>query len=354
MNMEHYLATSGTASLMLQHRKMSVQQRKEAVDRFLQAKNFTSFKQVEKFSENYKLSKELGSGAFGTVKLGMHRATEVPCAIKIIKKKKLAEASVYKDLMMQELEVLEKTIHPHITRIIELLEDSRNYYIIMELVSGGNLLDMVQEERRFTELKAATVMRQLLLALNFMHNKSITHRDLKPENLLCEKTDDGSISIKMTDFGFACYFDPKEKLSLSLGSPLYMAPELCAEVEYDEKVDVWSSGVIMYILLTGQPPFIGRSKDEIYQNIQEIEPRYNLPSLKQCQPSAVDFLQKCMAKDPADRPAVVELLEHEWIQLATQTDGLDASRELDISANIAAFRKTNAFQSGVLSFISNI
>ena len=115
------------------------------------------------------MGKELGSGAFGTVKIGTHKVTGVPCAIKIIKKSSLAVAEVYQDLMRNELEVLEATNHPHITRVFELMEDNRNYYIIMELVSGGNLLDMVYKERNFTEAKAAQVMKQLLLSLNFMH-----------------------------------------------------------------------------------------------------------------------------------------------------------------------------------------
>lgn len=161
---------------------------------------------MHKFTDFYRISKELGSGAFGTVKLGSHRRSGVPCAIKIIKKESLAVADVYQELMRNELAVLESTVHPHITRVFELMEDKRNYYIIMELISGGNLLDLIYEQKRFTEKSAATVMRQLLFALNFMHSKNITHRDLKPENLLCEATDDGSICIKLTDFGFACYY----------------------------------------------------------------------------------------------------------------------------------------------------
>lgn len=188
-----YLLTSNAASLMKEQRKLSVAERKALTERFLNVKQYSSFKTVEKFSNHYKLNKELGSGAFGTVKLGQHRKSGVTCAIKIIKKKSLAVAPVYQELMRNELQVLETTVHPHITRVFELMEDSRNYYIIMELISGGNLLDMVYAQKRFDERQAAQVIRQLLLALNFMHQKNITHRDLKPENLLCEQTDDGSI-----------------------------------------------------------------------------------------------------------------------------------------------------------------
>lgn len=172
---------------------------------------------------------------------------------------------MYQELNTNELNVLEDTVHPHITRVFELMEDSRCYYIIMELVSGGNLFDMIKQERQFSEEKAASVIKQLCLALNYMHGLNIMHRDLKPENLLCEKNDDGQVMVKLTDFGFATYFDPDKPQTLSLGSPLYMAPELCNETQYDNKVDVWATGIITFALLTGTAPFSGRNKQEIYK-----------------------------------------------------------------------------------------
>ena len=101
------------------------------------------------------------------------------------------------------------------------------------------------------------MVKQLCLALNYMHGLNIMHRDLKPENLLCEKSENGQVMIKLTDFGFATYYDPSKPQTLSLGSPLYMAPELTKEVEYDNKVDVWATGVITFALLTGTIPFAG-------------------------------------------------------------------------------------------------
>ena len=188
---------------------MTAAERKEQTERFLNFKAQKSFKKVERFTDLYKIQKELGSGSFGSVRLGQHRKSGVPCAIKIVKKSLLSQAEVYEQLMKQELEVLEKTDHPHITRVFELLEDRRSYYVIMELVSGGNLLEKVIEMKTMTEPLAADVINQILLSLNYMHSKGITHRDLKPENLLCEATDNpGTISVKLTDFGFACFFQP--------------------------------------------------------------------------------------------------------------------------------------------------
>ena len=188
---------------------MTAAERKEQTERFLNFKAQKSFKKVERFTDLYKIQKELGSGSFGSVRLGQHRKSGVPCAIKIVNKSLLSQAEVYEQLMKQELEVLEKTDHPHITRVFELLEDRRSYYVIMELISGGNLLEKVIEMKTMTEPLAADVINQILLSLNYMHSKGITHRDLKPENLLCEVSDDpGVINVKLTDFGFACFFQP--------------------------------------------------------------------------------------------------------------------------------------------------
>jgi len=161
---------------------------------------------VEKFIDHYSVRRELGSGAFGSVKLGTHKKSGVLCAIKIINKKSLQVANVYQELNKNEFQVLEETVHPHITRVFELMEDSRCYYIIMELITGGNLFDMIKQDRQFTEMKAANVIKQLMFALNYMHGLNIMHRDLKPENIMCEKTEDGEVTIKLTDFGFATYF----------------------------------------------------------------------------------------------------------------------------------------------------
>lgn len=174
------------------------------------------------------------------------------------------------------------------------MEDDRNYFIVMELISHGNLLDRIYQEKKFNSNMAANLMKQLLQALNFMHKtKNMMHRDLKPENLLCDVSSDGSITVKLTDFGFAKSFQEGELDSLVLGSPLYMAPELCAEELYDKKVDVWACGVIAYIFLTGKPPFIGADKDQIYKQIQFSQPDYNCPALRQNE-NAFDFIQKCL------------------------------------------------------------
>ncbi len=149
------------------------------------------------------------------------------------------------------------------------------------------------------------MIKQLLLALNFMHNKNIMHRDLKPENILVEEnadSNDQEIRIKLTDFGFATRYNDNQRQNLSLGSPLYMSPELCREDDYDMKVDVWAVGVITYVLLTGRPPFFdknGQGKQGIYSSICHDEPDFSI--LSNTSKDAISFIKSCLMKQSDER-----------------------------------------------------
>ena len=152
------------------------------------------------------------------------------------------------------------------------------------------------------------------MALNYMHKKNIVHRDLKPENILIESLE--NLEIKLTDFGFATYFDQKGKLDEVLGSPLYMPPEIVMKQKYDAKVDVWSAGVVSFILLSGKPPFMGESKEEVYKAIRETEHAYTTQEWSQISDDAKDFLRICLDKNPETRPSAEALLNHPWLAQA--------------------------------------
>ena len=346
-----------------QQRRLTKAQRESQAAEMISFKGAMKFKTIQRFASLYSKRKEIGQGAFGTVHIGQHRQTSMPCAIKTIKKTKLNEAEVYQELNKNELEILEVTQHPNITRVFELLEDQKNYYIIMEVITGGNLLDKIATMNRFTESQAAHVIKQILLALNFMHKKNIMHRDLKPENLLCEENADDvnndEIYVKLTDFGFATKYDPNNKQTLSLGSPMYMAPELVKEEPYDYKVDCWATGVITYILLTGTPPFYDRrhpqnpTKQGMYNDIAQNEPDYNL--LRDVSEDAISFIQGALDKNPGTRTSIEQMLNHSWIQDNQRADSrVDNQTQLDLSANLHNFAKTNQFQSGVCSILANL
>lgn len=158
--------------------------------------------------------------------------------------------------------MLKKLSHPNIIEIYELFEDDAQFYLVTELCRGNDLFEDIAKGA-FTEKSAAQVMREILLAINHCHSEQVGHRDLKPENILIEE---GTRRVKVIDFGTAEAFDPAKGLEGIIGTPYYIAPEVLAENRhYDLKCDIWSLGVILFILVTGQPPFNGASDEEIFR-----------------------------------------------------------------------------------------
>lgn len=217
-------------------------------------------------------------------------------------------------LMMNELHVLQKCSHPNIMNVSELLEDDEYFYIVSELLVGGELFDRILQEKSFTEAKAAYILKQVLLALNYMHAQKITHRDLKPENILLESKNTSNLEVKIADFGFSCIFDPAQGLDLVLGSPLYMAPEIIKGQKYNEKVDIWSTGVITYMLLCGRNPFPGRNKEEVKRMICNQEVDLNKPYFIHVSSDAKDFIRCALNKDIDKRYSAKQLLDHDWMK----------------------------------------
>lgn len=166
---------------------------------------------------------------------------------------------------INETETLKKLSHMNIITVYEIYEDDAHFYLVTELVKGTDLFDEVSKGA-LTEKSAAHIMKEVLLAINHCHHENICHRDLKPENILIEAS---SHRIKLIDFGTAGDFDPKKGLSGILGTAYYIAPEVLSKSgKYDLKCDMWSLGVILYILLTGIPPFNGHSDEEIFSSIR--------------------------------------------------------------------------------------
>ena len=233
------------------------------------AESFFAIKKTD-INLDYTIGKKLGEGSYGEVKLAIHKKSLLKRAMKIIKINSIPEME--KQSLLQEVEILKSLDHPNIIKIFDLYEDSKNYYLITEYCSGGELFDRIQKNAVFTEREAARYIKQLLSALTYLHDKNIVHRDLKAENLLFENNSAES-HLKLIDFGVSSEFLKGKKLKETLGTPYYIAPEVLLQ-SYDEKCDVWSCGVILYILLCGYPPFNGDNDKEIMQAVKGCDLKF--------------------------------------------------------------------------------
>ena len=335
-----------------------------AAKRTLNMRDYKRFKYVSNIHDKYEMGEVLGQGAFGKVLRCTHKDSGSRFAIKVMEKTKVRERRVYVQLLENELSILGCKSHPKIIRVIDLLEDKLNYYIVSEVVEGGELFKRLCLLESFTEDQAAEIAQQIMLGLNYLHLQSITHRDMKPENVLLVSKDLDNFDIKISDLGFAQKFEKGGKgMTLVLGSPLYMAPELVNRQPYTEKVDVWSLGVIVYQLLSGRTPFESDSIKKIDYNINhkkvtfETTKRENWSDVS---PEAKQFIGRCLERDPTKRPSVRELFREPWIAnyLARVSERcLDAEREevsQSIKKNLIQYRCLNKFQKVVLSLVSGL
>lgn len=217
--------------------------------------------------EDYEVKQLLGEGSFGQVKLVTHKRTGLDRAMKIIKKAEVPAEE--RDKMLKEVTILKSLDHPNILKIFDMHEDESHYYLLTEYCAGGELFDRIQKANNFNEKMAAKYIKQLLSAIAYLHARNIVHRDLKAENLLFESDADDA-NLKLIDFGVSSECFKGNKLKETLGTPYYIAPEVLLQ-SYDEKCDIWSCGIILYILLCGYPPFNGDNDNEIIDSVKKAD-----------------------------------------------------------------------------------
>jgi len=203
-----------------------------------------------------------------------------------------------------------KLHHKNIIALEEVFEEDETIYLVLELVTGGELFDQIVSRGTYSERDAANVVRQILEAVAYMHDNGIAHRDLKPENLLCSGPD--SNIIKVTDFGLSKDFG-KASLKTSCGTPDYVAPEVLKGNAYDNSVDIWSVGVICYILLCGFPPFYGNTDQQIFEKIMKANYDFPSPDWDDITEDAKEFIQAILVLEPHERPTALECLQAPWI-----------------------------------------
>lgn len=201
----------------------------------------------------YKIEGTIGRGSFATVKKAKFRDTGERFAVKVLSKKKMNDED--KVAMQNEIEILKQLDHPNIVKLIDVFEDERHWCLVMELMQGGELFDQILEKEQFSETDAREATKSIIDAIHYCHSQGILHRDIKPENLLLQSKEQGISSLKIADFGLARLLDEGSLASTTCGTPGYVAPEVLMQKPYGKECDIWSIGVVAFILLSGTPPF---------------------------------------------------------------------------------------------------
>ena len=264
--------------------------------------------------EIYDVKNKLGSGKFGLVKLGIHKKTGQKVAIKIMKKSTMDSSDL--ELVRTEIEILKICQHPNIIRLYNVFENADYLYIIMEYCYGGDLFSYLENRHfRLSEKRASTIIHQMATAVYYMHSFGVVHRDLKPENVLMTSTDEDS-DIRILDFGLSKILGPYEKCDEPYGTLTYCAPEIIVDEPYAKPVDLWSLGVMTYLMVSGKLPFNSEDENEIARQVVYDEPNYTRnPVWKTISPECLDFIKRLLDKNQNKRMTIKEVLEHKWIKM---------------------------------------
>ncbi|KAJ9681071.1 hypothetical protein PVL29_020122 [Vitis rotundifolia] len=284
-----------------------------------------SFGYGKNFGAKYELGKEVGRGHFGHTCSARGKKGELrdqPLAVKIISKAKMTTAIAIEDVR-REVKILKALSgHANLVKFYDACEDANNVYIIMELCEGGELLDRILSRGgRYTEEDAKAIVVQILSVVAFCHLQGVVHRDLKPENFLFTSRSEDA-DMKLIDFGLSDFIRPDERLNDIVGSAYYVAPEVLHRSYYLE-ADIWSIGVITYILLCGSRPFWARTESGIFRAVLRADPNFDDLPWPTVSAEAKDFVKRLLNKDYRKRMTAVQALTHPWLRDGSHPIPLD-------------------------------
>ena len=257
---------------------------------------------------NFKLDKKIGEGRFSIVKLGIHSLTKEPVAIKILDKTKIATLED-KERINREIKIMKKINHFNITKLYSVIETKYIIYLVQEYVQGKELNDYLYTKGKLSEIEACKFFHQIISGLSYLHHCGIVHRDFKPENILL--TNDNKI-LKIIDFGLGNTYEKGQLLKTGCGSPCYIPPEMIKEMGYNgEETDIWSAGIILYLMLCGTLPFYEEDNQLLYQKI--IKGEYTIP--KYLSEEAKDIIKQILEVDPKKRINFEKIKKHPWFNI---------------------------------------
>ncbi|KAJ3104865.1 SIK kinase 3, partial [Phlyctochytrium bullatum] len=269
----------------------------------------------------YDLEKAVGEGNFAKVRLATHCLTGEKVAVKIIDKDKLDKVTARK--LFREVRIMKLLNHPHIVRLYEVIDTPKELYLIMEYAAGGEVFDYLVAHGRMKEKDARRHFRQIISAVEYCHNLHIIHRDLKAENLLL----DSNMNVKIADFGFSNQFNPGQRLNTWCGSPPYAAPELFQGKEYSgPEVDIWSLGVVLYVLVCGALPFDGSTLPKLRARV--LAGKFKVPFYMS--PDCERLIKKMLVLDPAKRANLEQVKKDPWFTEGFEHEPLPATTVLNL------------------------
>lgn len=304
--------------------------------------------------KDYELVNFLGGGGYGKVYRVKHRLTGTHRAMKIITVKSTSKDQI--NTLSKEINILKELDHPHIIKVFEFYTNKHNFYIITELCTGGELFDKIIEVKHFSEVEASNIILQILRAVNYLHSNGVIHRDLKPENIMIESNEERNkefFNIKLIDFGTSDILKRNKMLKKQIGTSFYIAPDVLKN-SYNEKCDLWSCGVILFILLSGTPPFYGLCEDDIYQKIIYGNYSFKNSIWSQISNKGKDLIKKLLEIDPVKRLSAREAMEHPWfksLENNKQMKDISNNNLLAIIKNISEFRAEQKLQQATLAFL---
>lgn len=300
------------------------------------------------FEKEYTLTSVLGSGAFSTVRMGVQRSTGDKFAVKCVTKSELTKDD--REALLVEIDILKAMDHPGIIGFFDHFDEQKYHYLVLENMTGGELFDRIVAKKFYTEYEARECIKCILSALNYIHKGKIAHRDLKPENLLLATLENDN-DVKIADFGFAKKCSGPNVLTTQCGTPGYVAPEILEGAKYDYSADMWSIGVIMYIIIGGYPPFYEDNQALLFKKIKKGDYEFHPEFWADISDDAKDLISRCITVNPKKRITCADAVQHAWMG----RDKRILSGQ-DLTKNLQEFKRFNAkrkFKAGVRTVMAH-
>jgi calcium/calmodulin-dependent protein kinase I len=292
-----------------------------------------------KIGDHYVIKNFLGKGSFSTVKLGTSKKTKEDVAIKIIEKNSI---DIKVESLKTEVKILMNVKHPNIVNLLDVFEDNDKVYLLMELMTGGELFDRICNDfpNGYSEKQSSILIRKIIAAVKYLHEKGIIHRDLKPENLLFTTPDKDSAEIKISDFGLAKSWSGDMLVKTACGSPNYVAPEVLLNEKhgYSFACDMWSVGVVLYVLLCGFCPFFDECTPALFASITSGNYSFPSPYWDDISDDAKDLVRNLLVVDPTKRYTPDQALAHRWL-VNNQSDSVNPN----VTENMKKLKDNRSF-----------